>query len=604
MANDTYLQVVDRPKEYFVGKPLFEVLPEVRSAVEPLLNDVYWKGIPYYGTEFEVVLNRHGKKELAYFNFVYHPLREENVITGVVVVASDVTEQVRRKQFLQESEQKFRLFIDQSPIAMSVFRGKDYIIELANKTLLEKIWRRDAESVIGKRLLDVFPELVGQPFPALLEEVLRTGKTHSEKEALAYVEGSDGMRSFFLDFDYSALYNQEGIADGIMVTVSDVTDRVRSRKQVEEAEERARLAAEASLSGIFDVDLVSDRITCSQRFYEIFELPAGSSHTAVLERVHPDDLVIRNEAQDLAFATGVLFYEVRIVTPHGIRWIRTQGRAFKHENGEPTRLLGTIVDITDKVMADQAMKTFTEELEKKVQERTRELQVANEELGIRNQELMSFNYISSHDLQEPLRKIQTFASRIKSTEEHLSPENQVYFQKMQQSAKRMQLLIRDLLEYSRAGEGEKSFESVDVGEIVQTIRQHIMDGSDVGHLRIEVGALPVVMGIPFQMNQLFSNLLSNAVKFSRKVEYPLVRVEHEVADGFHVIRVTDNGIGFLPEYKEHIFEVFKRLHHKSEYEGTGIGLAICKKIVENHRGMITADSVPGEGAEFTVWLPV
>jgi signal transduction histidine kinase len=107
------------------------------------------------------------------------------------------------------------------------------------------------------------------------------------------------------------------------------------------------------------------------------------------------------------------------------------------------------------------------------------------------------------------------------------------------------------------------------------------------------------------MHQLFANLLSNAVKFSRKKEKPVVHVEvlPEVAD-FHVIRVRDNGVGFLPEYREHIFEVFRRLHHKSEYEGTGIGLAICKKIVENHRGFITADSTPGEGALFTVFLPV
>ena len=108
MANETYLQIIDRTREFFSGKPLFEVLPEVRPFVEPLLNDVYWKGIPYYGTEFEVTINRHGKRELTYFNFVYQPLREDNTITGIVVVANEVTEQVKRKKSLEESEKKFK----------------------------------------------------------------------------------------------------------------------------------------------------------------------------------------------------------------------------------------------------------------------------------------------------------------------------------------------------------------------------------------------------------------------------------------------------------------------------------------------------------------
>lgn len=606
MANDTYLQLVDRSKEFFLGKPLFEVLPEVKDYVEPLLNDVYRNGRPYYGSEFEVVLNRHGRKEITYFNFVYHPLREDNEVTGIMVVAIDITETVKRKRFLQESEKKFRGLIDHSPIAMTIFRGKELIVEIANKTLLDKIWRRKAEEVIGRPLLEVFPELKGQPFPALLTEVLRTGKVHQEKEALAYVDAEDGLRAFYLDYEYSPLFN-EGEADGIMVTVNDVTDRVRARMRVEESEERARLAMEASKAGIFDIDIKTGKINCSPRFFEIFGMPVSSDHVDVLSRVYPEDLPVRQKAHMEAMETGTLYYEIRIMTEqNGIRWIRAQGKLYRDAEGEAVRLLGTIDDITQKVIAEQSLKSFAEELEKKVQERTRELQIANDELAVRNQELMSFNYISSHDLQEPLRKIQTFASRITSTESALSPENRIYFQKMQQSAKQMQMLIRDLLEYSRAGEGERVFEEVDLGEVIGTIRQQLLDGGPEPHaLEIHVGAMPVVSAIPFQMQQLFANLLSNAVKFSRKKEKSVVHVEvlPEVAD-FHVIRVRDNGVGFLPEYREHIFEVFRRLHHKSEYEGTGIGLAICKKIVENHRGFITADSTPGEGALFTVFLPV
>ena len=597
MANDSYLQIIDRNREAFIGKPLFEALPEVRPVVEPLLNEVYWKGIPFNGTEFEVPLNRHGHTEITWFNFVYQPLREENLITGIVVVANEVTEQVRRKLMLQQSEKKFRSFIDQMPPPVTILRGEEMVIEMANRSLLEKIWHKTLEEVLGKKLLEVFPELSGQRFPELIRNVLATGKSYGEQEAQVYFDHPGGKKAFYFDFEYSPLYDEQGRVDGIMVTADDVTGKVEARRRVEEAEERARLATEASLAGIFDIEVPSYNVNCSRRFYEIFDLPLGASMREIVRRIHPDDNAARREAWEAGNATGVLHYEVRlIIGPQEVRWIRAQGRMYKNDKGELIRVLGTVLDITEQKM-------FSEALENKVQERTIELQRANDELAIRNQELLSFNYISSHDLQEPLRKIQTFASRIQSTEDAISPKNQVYLQRMQQSARQMQLLIRDLLEYSRAGQGEKVFEKLPLGDTLQTIRQQLLEEPTAEHVRIEIGDMPTVEAIPFQINQLFTNLLSNAVKFSRRNDNPLIRVDATRENGYHIIRVHDNGIGFLPEHKEHIFEVFRRLHHRSEYEGTGIGLAICKKIVENHHGRITAESKPGDGATFTVFLP-
>jgi signal transduction histidine kinase len=131
----------------------------------------------------------------------------------------------------------------------------------------------------------------------------------------------------------------------------------------------------------------------------------------------------------------------------------------------------------------------------------------------------------------------------------------------------------------------------------------LLEETAAAHLRIEIGEMPVVHAIPYQINQLFTNLLSNAVKFSRRNDNPVIRVDATRRNGYHIICVRDNGIGFPREHKDQIFEVFRRLHDRSEYEGTGIGLAICKKIVENHHGRITAESKPGEGATFTIFLP-
>jgi len=231
MANDSYLQIIDKPRADFIGKPLFEALPEVRPAVEPLLNDAYRNGIPYQGIEFEVPLNRHGHTEQAWFNCVYQPLREENVITGVVVVADDVTE------------------------------------------------------------------------------------------------------------------------------------KVAARKRVEAAEERARLATEASLAGIFDIEVPSYNVNCSRRFYEIFDLPQSASMKDILSRIHPADAAIRREAWDTGYATGVLHYEVPLMTgDQEIRWIRAQGRMYKNEKGELIRVLGTILDITGQKMFSEAL-TFASRIQ-------------------------------------------------------------------------------------------------------------------------------------------------------------------------------------------------------------------------------------------------
>jgi len=232
MANDTYLQLVDRKKEDFVGSPLFEALPEVKEAVAPLLTNVLQSGIAFHGTEFQVQLNRHSKKEPAWFNFVYQPLREtDGSISGIVVVANEVTEQVIARHKLAESERQFRNVVTHSPIAMAIWRGRDLVIEMANDVLLQNLWRRELHQVQGKKLLDVFPELKGQQFPLLLEKVFETGITHKENEAVAYIDANDGRKKYYLDFEYAPLFGQDQQVAAIMVTVNDVTERVETRKK-------------------------------------------------------------------------------------------------------------------------------------------------------------------------------------------------------------------------------------------------------------------------------------------------------------------------------------------------------------------------------------
>ena len=239
------------------------------------------------------------------------------------------------------------------------------------------------------------------------------------------------------------------------------------------------------------------------------------------------------------------------------------------------------------------------------------------ELVIANKELLAFNYISSHDLQEPLRKIQTFAAMILKKEyQNLSDEGKGYFERMQSAAGRMQQLIEDLLTYSRTNSTERRFEKTDLNKIIADVTADLKDAIDDKHAIVEAKGQCIANVIPFQIRQLMNNLISNALKFTRAGVPPHIKITSKIVKGSKTIfkelspdkdhchiTVKDNGIGFDSRYKDRIFEVFQRLNGYEEYAGTGIGLAIVKKIVENHNGIVIATSEINKGATFDIYIP-
>jgi light-regulated signal transduction histidine kinase (bacteriophytochrome) len=258
----------------------------------------------------------------------------------------------------------------------------------------------------------------------------------------------------------------------------------------------------------------------------------------------------------------------------------------------------------------------TQALRDEIEERRRAeelLRVASKELARSNEELEKFAYIASHDLQEPLRKIQAFGDRLSAKYRGaLDDTAQEYIERMMSSATRMRQLINDLLSFSRISTKGIAFEPVNLAVVVREVLSDLEVRMSQTEANVEVGELPTLDGDPLQMRQLFQNLLGNALKFHRPGEPPRIRISSEptsrpMPDGtmrqWHKITIADDGIGFDEKYVERIFEVFQRLHGRNEYEGTGVGLAICRKIVERHSGTITATSAKGEGSTFTVLLP-
>ena len=622
MANETYLQLVDKEESEFVGRPLFESLPEARQAVESLLNSVLRTGVPFYGIEFEVSLRRYGRTETSYFNFVYDALREDDgEISGIIVVAMEVTEIKQAKHQVAENERNFRSMIMQSPIGMTILRGEDFVVEMANQVVLNDIWQKKEEDVIGEKLLDLFPELKEQKYAGLLEQVFTTGQSYRESDAFAYVHREDGPQKLYLDFEYAPLLEQDGSISGILVTIIDVTEKVEARLRVEESERKLNVVIDASDLGTWELDLATGTVHYSPRYLQMlgYTDSVDLKHSEIIRHLHPDDLPVRQKAFEDAFKTGYLHQITRVIWNDGsLHWVEGKGRVFYDEKNTPIRLVGTLRDITDE-------KNFTWKLEQLVQERTSMLREANEKLELSildlkkmNAELQSFAYVSSHDLQEPLRKIQTFAGRIQDREsENLSPTGKDFLQRMQDAARRMQTLIEDLLAYSRTNTTERIFKKTNLYDLIQEVKTDLTETLAEKQGTINIGEMPEMNLIPFQFSQLMHNLIGNALKFSKQDVPPVIDIQSEIVEGSEIqlpgiaaskkychLSVVDNGIGFSPEYKERIFEVFQRLHGRSEYKGTGIGLAIVKKIVENHYGVIVATGQDGVGAQFDMYIPM
>lgn len=252
-----------------------------------------------------------------------------------------------------------------------------------------------------------------------------------------------------------------------------------------------------------------------------------------------------------------------------------------------------------------------------LQKLTDKLTEKNLEQERNNAELESFTYIASHDLQEPLRKIQSFSKLIMAKDSaNFSDSAKDYFSRILTAAERMQRLIDDLLSYSGTNVSEVSFVATDLNAVLKDVLQNFQEFIEEKQAVIEAAELPVIRVIPFQINQLFTNIIANALKFSKadgpiKIKINAVLVtekniqstEEVKPNSYWNISFTDNGIGFEQQYESRIFELFQRLHGKNEYIGTGIGLAICKKIAHNHNGYITAIGKPGEGSVFNIYLP-
>jgi PAS domain S-box-containing protein len=527
-------------------------------------------------------------KGRALFNDAKEPVRFNGTI-------QDITSETILKRKTERNQENLKNVFNQSPVAMMLFKGPDHIVELANKHAL-LLWGRTEKEIIGKSIFDVLTDIKRSDFENILRGVYDTGDSYSAYGQKLTLKSNGHMEDRYVNYTYEPFRETDGRITGIMAAVLEVTEEVLARQRTEEAESKARLAIDSADLGTYEIDLKTDEMITSARFDEIWGIQTGMTRNEIVERIHPEDRETRLKAHELSLVTGNLHYEARLLLNDGnLRWARVKGKVIYDDLGSPETLLGVIQDITES-------KFFAEKLTSQVAERTLELQRSNEDL-------LQFAHVASHDLKEPVRKIKTFANRLQSESVDLLPaKSREYLNKIQNSTDRMYKMIEGVLAYSELNVQDLPIEEVGLNEVIKNVSSDLEILIHQKNATIKKTTLPVIEGAPVLLYQLFFNLMNNALKFSKPELSPVIKISARtfVQDDKKMAKIifSDNGIGFEPIYAETIFGTFARLHAKETYEGTGLGLALCKKIVFRHHGSIRAESTLGEGSDFIILLPL
>lgn len=518
------------------------------------------------------------------------PIYDKNGrVMGLVGISRDITERTLVEKALQKSERNYREIFNATSDAIIIYDTQTGLMVDVNDRMLEMFGYSYDEA----RQLTVNDLTTDEPPYSATEAMAIIEKTMADGTQL--VEWLVPRKNGELFWAEVALRGSDIGGHGrILATLRDISERKRAEESLRLSEERFSKAFRATGDGIsistltegrlIDINNAHTRIfgytreeIIGQTAYalNIYADPTSRDRLrAILEEkgeVHNLELTARRKSGE--FFDGLFSAEV----------VNVQGELC---------IIGTVRDITSQKKAAAALKAYARELERS------------------NHDLDNFAYVASHDLQEPLRKIQTFSSRLlERYGDTLDERGQDYLRRLDSAATRMQLLIQDLLMYARIGKPGGSFSPVALAEVALEVLADLEVELEVSGGQIIVGELPLIEADHTQMRQLLQNLISNGLKFRQPDLPPVVQVDGRILpNSYHTptlqLTVTDNGIGFDEKYLPRLFTMFQRLHGRDEYEGTGIGLALCRRIVERHHGSITAHSQPGAGATFIITLPL
>ncbi|MEJ7646322.1 MAG: CHASE3 domain-containing protein [Chryseolinea sp.] len=611
-----------------------EILANARRSkvyMDPYENDLIKKGrthmnkIRGIGTRFraaeeaifqERMSSESGLRSIAPVSLLFYGLAS---LAGIAFLFSRVLDELEKRKNAEDSlkenvqalrkevaireftQKTLRNVLDNSLDGIMAFRA----VRNAKREIVDFEWilanavsflstRQVEKNLVSKRLLEIIPESAGDGLFEMYREVVASGKPKQIERHLT----TNGLNNWF---NITAVK----LEDGFVVTFSDITAQKMQRLLIEEREVLLKDAEQVANMGSWKWTEKNDELIWSDGLYKILgkpvtnELPKWKSF---LENIHSDDATMMQKflVEVKSDKHGVKM-DYRIELDDRIRYLSMNSRPVQDNGSRLPDILGTVIDITERKLYENQLKQYTAELKRS------------------NEDLEQFAYVASHDLQEPLRKIRAFGDLAAKYQNKPEAPRSDYIQRMQSAAARMQVLIEDLLLFSRVSRASNAFERLPMKALVEEVIDDLTEQVKREQAIVEIQALPEIRGDRSQIKRLFQNLISNAIKFHKPNEPPRVIItgkqlkSHDVMDELHVnvdpkeyvrFSVKDSGIGFDEKYAEKIFNIFHRLHGRNEFEGTGIGLSICRKIVMNHKGHIVARGAENAGSEFIIILPV
>lgn len=481
-----------------------------------------------------------------------------------------------------------------TPLPTAVYCTDDLVISFANPAM-RNLWNKD-EQVIGKKIADIIADFKKD---SIHEEILRVMKTGipfqaNDRKLDIFIKGV--WKTLFFNYNFTPLCNEKGVIDGVIHTCTEVTKLHEAKSQIVNSGEMLTMAIEACGMGTYEIDVITNKVKTSDNFKKLWSIDSEITVEALVAKLHPDDRHLREKAHKDALENGLVCYEARIIQKNNSeKWIKVFGKIIKDEKGDPSTILGVVQDIQDQ-------KEFERALKRKIEESTSELRRSNDDL-------LHFANVVSHDLQEPVRKIKIFNTFLKNEiADQLPDRSLMHLNKISHSANRMQCIIEGLLAYSTIDKSTQPVEKIFLNDLLENISTDLELIIKEKSAILIINDLPEIEGAPILIQQLFYNLIQNALKFTKANQPPRVIITSTLKTINSVksveISFKDNGIGLDPIYTEKIFAAFERLHSKNEYEGNGIGLALCQKIINRHNGTIMAKGEKGNGAEFIVTLPL
>ncbi|QEM12456.1 PAS domain-containing protein [Mucilaginibacter rubeus] len=617
LVNGPYQEFL--PERELLGRPIFEALPEIEyQPIGDIIRNVYNSGETYQGNELLVPLtNPSGDLVDRFFNFTYQPRTDPSGATdGIMVFVYDVTELVRARKHSEKVESDLRDLVMNSHYPLMILRGPEYIVEIANRPLAD-FWYKELEEITGQKLMDILPELIDQPFPALLADVYKTGEPYGQEEEIFYVESETGRLTKYISFYYDPIKSPDGHVNGIIVTASDITEMVKSRHLLQESYSEQQSLTEEVAATNEELVTTNEELSETQRLLEqtITGLKQSEERFRFLLNAIPQQVwtaqpdgtlnyvndVVRDDFGDDSNETIVGNGWRNYVHPDDLqgaleKWARSlhNGREYLTEfrllfaDGNYYWHLSRALPLIEEDRIVLWVGTNTNIHQQKTNE-------------FKKDEFIS---IASHELKTPLTTIKAFF-QLTQREINQQPRIQPLIGKAQRQLDRLGRLIDDLLDVSRINAGKMIYhkEEFNFKLMLREVVESMQHTTNTHQIMLATDCQVTYNGDQHRIEQVMVNLIGNALKYSPDADQVIVRCAQENQN--LIVSVEDFGIGIPEEHLKGLFDRFYRVDNSSaRYQGLGLGLFIAAEIVKRHGGSFWIESIPDKGSTFFFLLPL